>query len=355
MTNITIVGAGLMGTAVAYPLSDNGHNIRLVGTHLDREIIKSCKDNGYHPRLKRNLPSSVIPYFYEEIVNGMEGAEIVVSGVNSLGVHWIGKAISPYLHPGQSVIAITKGLEVDSAGELKILPDVLASEIPAPLRDQVTFAAVGGPCIAGELAGRRQSCVVFGSRNADAVEKLAKTFRTSYYHIWTTTDLVGLEISAALKNAYALSVGMVLGMLDKAGGVDYAGAYMHNMAAAVFAQAGCEMEKILELFGATKKFSLILPGVGDLYVTSVGGRTVRLGTLIGSGHDYLSARRIMEGETLEAAEIVKAMGQALPKLVAGGNLKSDDMPLMKKLIEVVVDNCTPELPMDHFFGGEGWI
>ncbi len=59
MGTFTIIGAGYMGTAMAWPLSDNGHNVNLVGTHLDRKIIQSCQNNGYHPRLKRQLPEGV--------------------------------------------------------------------------------------------------------------------------------------------------------------------------------------------------------------------------------------------------------------------------------------------------------
>ena len=132
------------------------------------------------------------------------GWKLFLSGVNSLGVHWIGKTLGPYLQPGQTIIAITKGLEVDDEGNLTILPDVLRSELPAAIQDQVSYAAVGGPCIAGELAGRRNSLVVFGSRNQEIVDKLANIFRTSYYHIWTTTDLIGLEICAALEKCIYL-------------------------------------------------------------------------------------------------------------------------------------------------------
>ena len=130
-----------------------------------------------------------------------------------------------------------------------ILPNVLYGELPVGIRDQVQLAAVGGPCIAGELAGRRQSCVVFACRDRAAVERLAATFRTSYYHVWATTDLVGLEYGAAFKNAYTLGVGLVGGLLEQAGGTDEAGAQMHNAAAAVFAQACTETERLSRLSG----------------------------------------------------------------------------------------------------------
>lgn len=351
MANIAIVGAGLMGTATAFPLSDNGHSVRLVGTHLDGEIIRICKERHYHPRLRRELPPGVRSYHIEEIAEALAGVDIVVSGVNSYGVHWIGRTLGPHLKPGQSVIAITKGLEQDAEGNLAILPDVLAGELPATIRDGIKLAAVGGPCIAGELAGRRHSCVVFGSRDRETVEMLATVFRTSYYHVWTTTDLVGLEFSAALKNAYTLGVGMVLGLLEHSGGADAAGASMHNLAAAVFAQACTEMERILEVFGGSRKFACGLPCPGDLYVTSVGGRTIRLGKLLGMGHTYAEAREIMAGETLEGAVIVRIMEKALPRIVERGSLRPDELPLLCALIDVLVDGRPLKLPLEKFFGG----
>ena len=365
MVDVAIVGAGLMGTAMAYPLSDNGHRVRLVGTHLDAEIIRRCKEEGYHPRLKRQLPEGVQPYYVEEIGEALAGVQVIVSGVNSLGAHWIGKALAPHIHPGQAVIAITKGLEAGADGDLVILPDVLRSELPEGVRDQVGYAAVGGPCIAGELAGRRQSCVVFGSRQRETAEMLAGVFRTGYYHIWTTTELVGLEFCAALKNAYTLAVGLSAGILESRGGVDAAGAYMNNLAAATFAQSVAEIGRVLEIAGrprdfaasafAASAFAASLPGAGDMYVTSVGGRTIGLGRLLGLGHSYSEARQIMAGETLEGAEIVKVMSAVLPRLEARGVLKAGELPLMRTLIDIIVHAGKPELPLEAFFGGRGWM
>ncbi len=353
MAVVTIVGAGMMGTGTAYPLADNGHTVRLVGTHLDDDIIRSCKERRYHPRLRRELPASVTPYFVGELAEAMAGAEIVVSGVNSLGVRWIGRTLTPHLRPGQLIIAITKGLDLTPDGDLVILPDVLAGELPAGIREQVRFAAVGGPCIAGELAGRRQSCVVFASRDREVVRRLAATFCTSYYHIWTTTDLVGLECCAALKNAYTLAVGMVAGLLEKAGGADASGASMHNLAAGIFAQACTEIARMLDVVGGTPALAYGLPGCGDLYVTCQGGRTVRLGKLLGMGHGYDEARQIMAGETLEGAEIVRLMGRALPKLTERGRIGADELPLLHALVDILVHGQPAAFALERFFGAKG--
>jgi glycerol-3-phosphate dehydrogenase (NAD(P)+) len=355
MAIVTIVGAGFMGTATAWPLSDNGHTVRLVGTHLDEEIISQCKATRVHPKLQRKLPPAVTPFVAQEVAQAMEGADIILSGVNSLGVRWIGQTIGPHLSPNQTIIAITKGLEVDGSGQLTILPDVLRGELPSGIRDRVPIAAVGGPCIAGELAGRRQTCVIFGCPDADAAKRLARAFRTPYYHVWTTTDLVGLEYCAALKNAYTLGVALAFGLLEKAGGTDAAGAHMHNLAAALFGEACTEMARMLEVAGVTRSFAYGLPGAGDMYVTCAGGRTIRMGTLLGKGHSAAEARAMLAGLTLEGAEIVTVMGRALPALVARGKLGSEELPLLRALIDVVVNGRPVELLLDRFFGGQGRV
>jgi glycerol-3-phosphate dehydrogenase (NAD(P)+) len=229
---------------------------------------------------------------------------------------------------------------------------VLVGELPERLRDQVTVAAIGGPCIAGELAGRRQSCVVFGSREREAAERLAETFRTPYYHVWTTTDLLGLEICAALKNAYTLAVGIAAGLLEKSGGPDAADAQMHNLAAALFGQACTEIDFVLQFVGGTRAFAYGLPGAGDFYVTCAGGRTVRLGRLMGLGHTFTEAREIMAELTLEAAMIISVMGEAIPKLTTRGILAPDDLPLLRALADFVVHDRPIDLPLDAFFSND---
>ena len=105
------------------------------------------------------------------------GVDFIVSGVNSMGVRWTGQKLAPYLKPGDKVIGITKGMEADAEGNLLILPEVLRSELPESIKDKVSLAAIGGPCIAGELAGRRQSCVYFGCREIEAARFMAEAFQ----------------------------------------------------------------------------------------------------------------------------------------------------------------------------------
>ena len=339
----------MMGTAMAWPLSDNGHQVRLVGTHLDREIIASCLEKRWHPRLRRRLPDNVQPYYVDQIAQALEGVNVIVSGVSSPGVHWIGRTLAPHLKPGMKIIAITKGLEATADGSLRILPDVLADELPAALRSQVTLAAVGGPCIAGELAGRRHTCVYFTSRDAAVLPLLRQMFKTPYYHIFLSTDVVGVEVCVALKNAYTLAVGLAEGMLERLGGTDEANAQNHNPAAALFGASAREMARLVSVLGGNPAMVTSLPGVGDQYVTCMGGRTVRLGRLLGKGLTYEQARAEMAGETLESAFVVMQIAKALPGLEARGLLGRDELPLMRCLCRAVTGSTPAEIDFDRLF------
>lgn len=349
MYKVAILGAGMMGTATTWPLSDNGHEIRLVGTHLDQHIIQNCKEKNFHPRLNRNLPKNVTPYYLEELETALDGADFILSGVNSMGVHWIGQTLAPYVKTGTKIIAVTKGLEADNNGDLVILPTVLRSELPQEVRGQVSLAAIGGPCIAGELAGRRQTCVYFGSRELETAQYLADIFRTDYYHVTPINDITALELAVALKNAYALGVGLAAGLLKKTGGIDEGGAHMHNTAAALFARGAMEIHLILEMMGANADFAYGLPGVGDMYVTATGGRSVTVGRLLGEGKTFKQVREIMKGETLEAVMIIEQMAKALPKLDARGLISVEQLPLMQTLIDTVVNGKSLQLDFDRFF------
>lgn len=351
MTTIAILGSGVMGSALTVPLADNGHDVRLVGTFLDTEIIDSIRATGVHPGLRRKLPESVRAYRLEEAGTAFEGAEIVLSGVNSFGVRWAGRQLARLLRPGMPVIAIAKGMEAADNGDLRILPDVLAGEVPEKLRSQIPWAAIGGPSIAGEVAARRQTCVVLAGRDQAVLDRLAATFRTDHYHVWTSTDVVGVEVCAAMKNCYALSVGFAEGVLQRLGDADGVDR-IHNYEAALFGQGAVEMGRMLRLHGGRPETAYGLAGVGDMYVTSAGGRNVRAGRLIGAGMTFSEARARLGNITLEGAAAIKVIGGALPRLTDRGVVEPTDFPLLRALYEVVGRDQPLHIPWSSLFGGE---
>ncbi len=351
MTTVSILGSGVMASALTFPLADNGHDVRLVGTHLDRVIIDSIRDTGVHPGLGREMPETVRTYQVEEIVAAFEGAEVVMSGVNSFGVRWAGERIAPLLEPGTMVISIAKGMEAEENGDLRILPEVLASEVLEDLRERVSWSAIAGPSIAGEVAVRRDTCVVFTGRDAGVLGELSNLFRTPNYHVWNSTDLVGVEVCAAAKNCYALGAGFMEGILDREGesGARYRN---YDYGAALFGQATRELGQLVELLGGEPETPYGLAGVGDMFVTSMGGRNVKVGRLVGSGLRFSEARGQMPGVTLEGAAAIEVIGGALPKLTERGIVGPEDFPLMRHLHSVVALDEPLDMPWSTFFGGE---
>ena len=88
MKTITIIGAGMMGSALAFPARENGNTVRIVGTHLDREIIDACRAAGRHPKFTKDFPDGIAYYQIEEVETAIDGADFIICGVSSFGVEW---------------------------------------------------------------------------------------------------------------------------------------------------------------------------------------------------------------------------------------------------------------------------
>ena len=347
MAIITIIGAGNMGTGISWPIADNQHEVRLVGTHLDQNIIDCIKKNRVHPRLKRTIPEGVKAYYVHQIPEAVTGADLIISGVSSFGVDWFAQQVGPYLKPEIPMLAITKGLYAKENGDLQILPDRLNDLLPENIRGKMSLNAVAGPCIAQELSVRRQTCIYFCGRDASILKQLRSLFATPYYHILVSTDFIGAEAGVAMKNAYSICINFPIGVYEKEGpdGI----AHMFNPQAALFAQSMREMRNIVDLMGGKREGLIELSGSGDLYVTVFGGRNAKLGKLLGQNYSYDTAREQLAGETLEGVEIMTRVCQALPKLEARGLAKKSDFPLLYHLYEVIYEGKQCSVPWDKFF------
>jgi glycerol-3-phosphate dehydrogenase (NAD(P)+) len=229
------------------------------------------------------------------------------------------------------------------------LPDLFRSHLPAGLQNKVRLNAVGGPSIAGELAARRHTCVVITGSDAALLERLADLLRTPYYHIWTSTDFVGVEVAVSMKNVYALAVGLVIGLLEKEGEADN-GAVMHNLAAAIYAQGLNEIGYMVNTMGGQQRSAYSLPGAGDLYVTAQGGRNCRMGRYLGLGMTYSEAKaKHMADITIEGGQLAQAIGPTVKNLITKGELDGGALPLLQTMIEIVCHDAPVEIPWDAFF------
>ena len=345
MARIVILGAGMMGSALAVPLCDRGHELRLVGTPLDTEIIRALQAGGEHPTLRYPLPSGIKPFFSAELGDALQGADAIALGVSSAGVRWAGRALAPHLSRPLPVLMISKGLDWDGQ-RFQILPDVLEQELPGEL--SIHPVAVGGPCIAGELARRIETCVVFTGRNAQSCEEWAALARGPYYHVFTSSDAVGTEVCAALKNAYAMGIGFAAGLHEKNGGTTGSIA-MHNCEAALYAQAIREARYLVRALGGDPDAASGLPFAGDLNVTCNGGRTGRFGRFLGQGLGRAGAIAAMNGATLECLEILETLRVGLAALQASGRLAAGTLPFLDHMLEVALDDREVNIPYASFF------
>jgi glycerol-3-phosphate dehydrogenase (NAD(P)+) len=345
MARVAIIGAGMMGSALALPLLDRGHQVRLVGTELDEAIIRALKSGAPHPTLRYALPPEIQPFFASELRAALTSVDAVALGVSSAGVRWAGRTLGPHLASGVPLLMISKGL-VWNGSEFLILPDVLRAELPAELA--LDPVAVAGPCIAGELARRVETCVVFTSRSSASREAWAELARSPYYHVFTSDDVVGAEVCAALKNAYAMGVGFAAGVHEKNGG-SAGSVAMHNCEAALYAQAIRETEALLGLLGADVRTAAGLAFAGDLNVTCNGGRTGRFGRFLGLGLGRAGAVERMNGATLECLEILQTLRTGLTVLVRAGRLQQGELPLLEHMIEVALDDQPVAIPYARFF------
>jgi glycerol-3-phosphate dehydrogenase (NAD(P)+) len=340
-----ILGAGMMGSAMALPLADRGHEVRLVGTHLDDAIVHELQAGGAHPGLGVALPASVRAFAHSELRVALADVELVVLGVSSAGVRWAGRELAPLLaERSRPLLMVSKGLEC-RAGELVTLPDVLREALAAEGVDAPAPVAVAGPCIAGELARRVQTCVLFTGREPEVARTCTQWLSAAYYQPVVALDLVGVELCAALKNAYALGVGFAAGLHESAGGQP-ASVAMHNYEAAVFAQAILEMQRIVICSGGAAETAAGLAGAGDLTVTCNGGRTGRFGKLLGSGLSLPAAVAGMRGATLESLEILRVMERYLAQ---SARLERSELPLLGHLIDVALCGKPVAVPFGSFF------
>ena len=344
MAVVTIIGSGMMGSALAFPARENGHEVRLVGTHLDREIIETCIKTGRHPKFTKDFPAGVKYFQIEDVDTAIEGADFIIGGVSSFGVDWFGDVILPKIPESTPVITVTKGLYDTPEGKLLTYPDIWEQKLEK-MGKKLSLNAIGGPCTSYELVAHDQTEVAFCGKDLKILEFLRDVMSTDYYHISITTDVVGIESAVALKNGYALAVALTIGENQKKFGID---SELHfNSQAAVFGQSVKEMHRLLEYQNAATIDNLSV-GAGDLYVTVYGGRTRLVGILLGRGLGIDQALEELNGVTLESIVVADRVARAVRKCAEKGILDPKDFPLLMHVDEILREKAAVNIPWDEF-------
>lgn len=344
MAIITIVGSGMMGSALVFPARENGHTVRLVGTHLDREIISTCKKVNRHPKFNKDFPAGVEFYQIEELDKALQNTDLVIGGVSSFGVEWFGENVLTHIADGTKVLTVTKGLMDTPDGRLLPYPYIWQEKLHA-LGKNLSLNAVGGPCTSYELVARDQTEVVFCGWNMEDLKAIRALMETDYYHISLSTDVMGVESAVALKNGYALGVALTIGVNQRTFGLD--SELHYNSQAAVFGQSVREMYQLLELQGAGTLDNLCV-GVGDLYVTVYGGRTRLVGILLGRGLDVDEARAELKGVTLESLVVARRVARAIRIRAEAGALDLARFPLLMHIDDILARHAAVNIPWEAF-------
>ena len=159
MSVITFVCAGQMNSAITFPAFENGHEVRLVGSPLDRDIIDGLRKDDFHITLKRTLHHGIKYYQIEELAEALEGADLILGGVSSFGLDWFCDEILPVLPEEVPLLTVTKGMVDLPDGTLVPYPHIFAQRQPEG--KNINFNAIGGPCTSYELADHDDSHVAF--------------------------------------------------------------------------------------------------------------------------------------------------------------------------------------------------
>lgn len=272
MTRVTILGAGDMGAALLTPLAAGGQEARIWATERDQAILEAWSAGLPHPRLAVAKPAGADVFTDDHLAEALRGAEIVVLAITSSAVRPVMARVAPLLDQLEALVVVGKGFDAGPDGDdICLLSSAVAEYTRIPV------VAVGGPGIAKEIALGNPSTAVFASTHPDALSLTAKTFGTADYFIVSTDDVVGVEMAAAMKNAYGVVIGIADG-IAKQTGLPYA-----NLRAALFPPAVREMAQLAVAHGGRAETVAGLAGAGDLQVTVTAGRNRLLGERIGMG------------------------------------------------------------------------
>ena len=347
MSKIVIIGAGAMGSAFALPCLDNNHDINIVGTHLEDDFIDSLKNNNnLHPGLNSKIPEEIKIFKFNKFEELLKSnVDLIVLGISSKGIEWVSDQLSE-IYKGSKIpklLMLTKVLSIYK-DQYELLVDKLVRLLKDKGLSNVDISAVGGPCLAAGLANRVHSSVVIANNDLQTAKKIADMLNTNYYHTSFSDDLNGVEVSAAIKNIFSMAVGSAKGLCSNNISNEIREKNYLNTASALIKQSIHEMEIFVEHLNGKKETVKGLAGLGDLYVSSGGGRNAKMGSYIGEGLIFSEAKKTkMEKVTVEGADLAKEIAKKVNE-----DFDKKELPLMLGMINAIVDDKKLELDWEAF-------
>ena len=335
MKKILVIGAGAMGSAFTVPCVDNKNNVVLVGTHLENEAIEQIASNdNLHPVLKCKLPKNLKIIKFDNFAEEFrEKPDLIVIGVSSKGIDWVGKEISKYYSEGTPILLLTKGLAILN-NQFETLSEKLNQIFIKNGFKEINISVAKGPCLAAGLANKMRTSIVVANKNISVAKSIGKIISTDYYSTEFSDDVLGIEVCAALKNIYSMIIGASEGLSSTSANAEVKSKHYFNTAASLMHQSISEMAHFTELLKGKKETVYGLAGLGDLYVSAIGGRNSKMGKYLGNGIEYKKAKsEFMPNDTVEGAELALEIG---PKILK--EFKKENFPLLMGLLESICNN-----------------
>ena len=330
MAKIGMIGAGSWGTALSWLLANNGHSV-VVWSALADEIsmLRDYREN------RSKLPGVILPdsvSFTTELKEAMEGMDLLVLAVPSPFTRSTAKQMKELVAEGQIIVNVAKGIE---EGTLMTLSQIIEQEVP-----QADVAVLSGPSHAEEVGKGLPTTIVAGAKTKSTAEYVQNLFMSPVFRVYTSPDVLGIELGAALKNVVALAAGIADGL-----------GYGDNTKAALITRGITEIARLGTAMGGRFETFCGLSGIGDLIVTcaSMHSRNRRAGILIGKGYTMEEAMKevkmVVEGvySAKAAMGLAEKYGIQLPiieqvnEVLFNGKPAADavrDLMLRDKKIEI---------------------
>ena len=340
MKKIIIIGAGAMGSAFAVPCVDNKNDVTIVGTHLENDLIEKIKSNDQiHPALKTKLSNDIQFEKFEKLQTILDqDLDIIVCGVSSIGIEWFVQQISKKYKKRLPIILLTKGLSILD-NELTTLSDKIRTLLSKDGHSEINISAIKGPCLAAGLANKMRTGTIIANQKVKEAQLLKGIISTNYYSTEISEDINGVELSGAIKNIYSMLIGASEGLSNSKAPKEIQSKFFLNTAASLIHRSISEMVEFVSHYGGKPDTVYGLSGLGDLYVSAIGGRNSLMGKYLGEGYLYNDAKeKFMKNITVEGAQLALEIG---PKILQ--DLNPQHFPLMISMLQTICENKKLEI------------
>lgn len=317
MSKVAVIGAGSWGTALSIVLADNGHDVRL-WTHRreQADIINTTHKNKNY--LEIMIPQKIKAFYnLEEAINNVSAIVLVIP---TKAIREVCEQLNKVLKHNVTIIHASKGIE---PGSLKRVSQMISEEMDEYSQEEIVV--LSGPSHAEEVGKRQPTTVTVSSRSNQNAELAQDLFINESFRVYTSPDIVGIELGGALKNIIALGAGISDGL-----------GYGDNAKAALITRGLAEIARLGTSLGANPLTFLGLPGVGDLIVTctSVHSRNWRAGNLLGKGQKLDDVLNQM-GMVVEGVRTTKAAHQFAQK-------QQIEMPITNGIYQILFEDMSPK-------------